>query len=180
MAEPKAGFETNKPEVKSVPTPVATTSAKSKADFPLSFSLKGQLNKKDDDTPTDNKGRAIVLDEPVTEQSVEAAWKDFAGQQDDAHLKNTMLNFLPSLKGEALIEVLVSNPGQEEKLKERLPDILAYFTQQLRNNTIKIEVKIDEDIQEKRPFLPQEKYQFMSSRNPVLKDLVSEFNLRLD
>ena len=147
---------------------------------PMSISLKKHHVEKVEEKAVETEEK-VVLSETFDQVNLLRVWKDYANQEnDDIHLKNTMLNFSPILKENYQIEVEVSNPTQEVKLKEKMPDIYSYLSTQLNNTSIQIEVKLNEENTAHQPFTDRERFQFMASKNPVLNSLVGEFNLRLE
>lgn len=149
---------------------------------PLSFSIKGRNKKKEDTVVDKSENKSYEkLEEAYTELDLIKAWKLFAEKQtEDDHLKNTLLNFTPKLQSNDLAVVAVSNPSQEDKLKSVIPDLYSHLYSQLKNTNIRLEIRMLETTEEKRPFTPQEKYKFMVEKNPNLKTLVDELKLRLD
>jgi len=147
---------------------------------PMSISLKKHHVEKVEEKVVETEEK-VVLSETFDQVNLLRVWKNYANQEnDDIHLKNTMLNFSPILKENYQIEVEVSNPTQEVKLKEKMPDIYSYLSTQLNNTSIQIEVKLNEENTAHQPFTDRERFQFMASKNPVLNSLVGEFNLRLE
>ena len=147
---------------------------------PMSISLKKHHVENVEEKVVE-KQNEVVLSETFDQVNLLRVWKNYANQEDDdIHLKNTMLNFSPVLKENYQIEVEVSNPTQEVKLKEKMPDIHSYLSTQLNNTSIQIEIRLNEENTAHQPFTDRERFQFMASKNPVLNSLVSEFNLRLE
>ncbi|MDL2243642.1 DNA polymerase III subunit gamma/tau [Bacteroidales bacterium OttesenSCG-928-J19] len=148
---------------------------------PKRASLKGLLNKTETEEVIVQEQQENILDKPFDDASLIRVWKEFAEKQDDDHLKNTMLNFLPRKEDDSQVLIELSNPAQENRLREAFPDLRLFLAQKLGNNQIQFEVRLNEKpASESRPFLPHEKYQYMLTKNPVLNGLVKEFNLRLD
>ena len=147
---------------------------------PVSISLKKHSVEKTEEKTTETEEK-VVLSETFDQVNLLRVWRNYANQEDDdIHLKNTLLNFSPTLKENYQIEIEVSNPTQEVKLKEKMPDIYNYLSSQLSNTSIQIEIRLNENSTAHQPFTDRERFQFMSSKNPVLNSLVSEFNLRLE
>ncbi|MDR1437239.1 MAG: DNA polymerase III subunit gamma/tau [Candidatus Symbiothrix sp.] len=115
-----------------------------------------------------------------TQESLDGAWKMYAGRQEDIYLKNMLLNLSPVLKENFRIEVAILNQTQEIKLNEKLSDLTAYLSVQLNNTFIRIETKMDTGEMKQTLFTDRDKYRYMSSVNPKLNLLAKEFNLRLD
>ena len=118
--------------------------------------------------------------EPFTEEELQMAWKSYADELADKHLKSIMMYLNPELKGENAIEIYALNPDQIQFIQENSNQIKEYLFSRLKNNRIQLEIKIREDHTKNTPFTTQEKYAYMADRNPLLNKLVREFDLRLD
>lgn len=118
---------------------------------------------------------------PFTEEALVNAWKGFAETLDKRiYLKNTLLNCLPKLAGDFVLEVKVLNPGQQETLFQAAVEILPYLRQQLQNSKIQMRVTVDESNEKHLAYTSTEKYNHLLAINPALARLQSEFNLRTD
>jgi DNA polymerase-3 subunit gamma/tau len=144
---------------------------------PVSITIRKQVKA---DTESVSQEETVKLNESFSGEDLLLAWKTYANREDDIHLKNTMLNFAPVLKEGSRIEIGVANPAQQTKLNEKISDLYDYLSVRLKNTSIRIEIKIDEEENSSIPFTDKEKYQYMASKNASLDALVKEFNLRLD
>ena len=118
---------------------------------------------------------------PFTEEALVNAWKSFAEKLDKrVYLKNTLLNCLPKLTADFILEVKVLNPGQQETLFNAAVEILPYLRQQLQNSKIQMRVTVDESNEKHLAYTSTEKYNHLLAINPALGKLQSEFNLRTD
>lgn len=99
--------------------------------------------------------------------------------QEEPYLKNTMLNCLPELLSKNKFEVVVNNPGQEQRLSENMPSILRALCEQLKNTQIEMAVRITVDNEKKLGFTSSEKYKLMEEQNEALRKLKDEFGLEL-
>jgi DNA polymerase-3 subunit gamma/tau len=167
---------TPKPEP---PKPEPTPSGLSE-NSPLRFSLKNTVQTpKSEDTTPEKAESAPTLNEPFTQTDLEAAWKNYAAKEEDAHLKNTILNSTPQLPETNKILISVFNPDQENKLKERIVDIKQFLSQQLRNDQIELNILITDEKKDLLPYGGKEIFQFMAEKNPAVATLAETFNLVL-
>lgn len=121
-----------------------------------------------------------ILTETFTPVQLISAWKEFAeGLIEEHHLKNTMLNCLPSLLNRDTFEVVVNNPVQEQRLLESGTDILSKLRSVLRNTKIQMQVRITVENEKKLAFTPAEKFNLMMEENESLRRLKDEFGLEL-
>ena len=123
---------------------------------------------------------AEVLTETFTPMQLINAWKAYAEAiTEEHHLKNTMLNCLPSLLNRDTFEVVVNNPVQEQRLLESGTDILTALRSELRNTQIQMHIRISIENEKKLAFTPVEKFNLMMEENESLKKLKDEFGLEL-
>jgi len=144
----------------------------------LRIGLKQEVEEKKNVSPLENYEQLQA--EPFTEDELRVAWINCANELTDKHLKSIMLYLHPELKENETINILALNPEQLQYIQQNSNQITESLFSQLKNNHIKLDIKIKEDNTENTPFTPQEKYSYMADENPLLKKLVQEFNLRLD
>jgi len=107
-------------------------------------------------------------------------WKAYAETLiEEHHLKNTMINCLPSLLNRDAFEVVVNNPVQEQRLLDNAVTILTVLRKNLRNTHIQMKVRISVDNEKKLGFTSLEKFNLMMEENESLKKLKDEFGLEL-
>jgi G:T/U-mismatch repair DNA glycosylase len=86
----------------------------------------------------------------------------------------------PELKANDTVEIAALNPEQMNYIQQNSNQIKEYLFSCLKNNRIKLDIKIEDANTEHTPFTAQEKYAYMVDKNPTLNKLVQEFGLRLD
>lgn len=86
----------------------------------------------------------------------------------------------PRLLSNYLIELDIENKLQEDLLNGEKVGLLNYLRTELNNYSIDLQTKLLEQIQKKRLYTSQEKYQYMLEKNPKLDDFKKRFNLDLD
>lgn len=148
----------------------------------LGFSISAFSQKKEEQ---EEKHEAIleVLNERFSPLQLINEWKSYAEELvEEHHLRNTMLNCLPSLLDNGVgnsFEVIVNNPVQEQRLTENRMNILYRLRAKLRNTHIQMQVRISEDNEKKLAFTPAEKFNLMMEENESLRRLKDEFGLEL-
>jgi DNA polymerase-3 subunit gamma/tau len=145
----------------------------------LRVGIKEETEEIADKSILENRTQKIQA-EPFTEEELRMAWKKCANEITDKHLKSIMLHLNPELIANDTLEINAVNPEQMHYIQQNSNQISEYLFSHLKNNQIKIDIKIKEDDTEPIPFTAQEKYVYMADKNPFLKKLVQEFNLRLD
>lgn len=121
-----------------------------------------------------------VQDHPFSQEDLIQSWKNYTNQTEDVYLKNTMAYINPQLKDGYKIEAEMLNPKQADHFRENSPAIREYLASALRNSRIELDIKIKTEDHTQTLFTDKEKYLYMVDKNPSLKNLVQEFNLRLD
>lgn len=149
----------------------------------LGISLKNPHGNKEEPAHVQKQPETVVNQtNTFTQQSLTAAWIDYANQflKEEPHLQMSMLNSLPRLLDDYVIEVSVYNPDQQQKMTGQSAGIMEYLRTQLKNSAIRMNVTIDETAENKMPVGDREKYELMVEKNPSLQHLVKEFGLMLD
>jgi len=188
LIEPIAEFSTPSKQpatpVTSVQTAVYAEKDSAKEEQPVKKSiprvgLKAETEEEKNKSELGNNQQQIQA-ESFTGEKLREAWKSCADELTDKHLKSMMLYLVPELKENDTIEISALNPEQVQHIQQNSARIMEYLSLQLKNNRIKMEIKIKEDNKEHTPFTAQEKYAYMVNKNPLLNKLVQEFSLRLD
>ena len=147
----------------------------------LRIGLKEEANETESKSAFDNHAQQ-EQNEAFTEEELQIAWKKCADELTDKHLKSIVSHLNPELKENETIEVFAINPEQAQYIQQNTGQITEYLFSQLKNSRIKLDIKMkeDKDDTDPLPFTGQEKFTYMADKNPLLKKLVQEFNLRLD
>ncbi|MDR1524339.1 MAG: DNA polymerase III subunit gamma/tau [Tannerella sp.] len=96
------------------------------------------------------------------------------------HLKNTLINCKPVLKGDFTFEVSVYNPSQKDEISDNSTEILGYLRSNLNNSHIKMDIRIAEKDETEMIYTSTEKYSYLIKRNPNLEKLKNIFNLTIE
>ncbi|WP_158827016.1 DNA polymerase III subunit gamma/tau [Mucilaginibacter lacusdianchii] len=86
----------------------------------------------------------------------------------------------PKQLGPAEFEIVVNNRTQEAVFRDGKPDLMNYLRTQLRNFSIEVHTRIDEQQVSKRPYTASEKFAHMANKNPQLAELRRRFNLEFE
>ena len=147
----------------------------------LSISIKNPLPTTQQQEVTEIKQKNnVILNESFSPEILNKAWKEYALKEEDAHLKNTILNVTPQLSENNRILISVFNPDQQAKLQDKSYEIKSFLSQQLKNNQIEIDIQVTENENEFTPHTSRDKFEYMKEKNSSLMELVKNFNLRLD
>jgi len=145
----------------------------------LRVRLKDEAEEKANSSEPENQSGQIQA-EPFTEDELRRIWKNYANESTDKHFKSILLYLNPELKENDTIEIRALNPEQIQYIQQNTAQLSEYLFTHLKNNRIKLDIKIQDGNAPHTPFTAQEKYVYMADKNPYLKKLVQEFNLRLD
>lgn len=134
--------------------------------------LEAQLNpvqRHHDDLPT----------EPFTETEMLEQWLKYAQRLGDKGYKiveSLLLINDPKLEGTTIIHEL---PNESSKIdfEGEKHDLLGYLRGKLHNHNITIEIKLNENIELKKAFTTEEKYERLKEINPALDLLRKTFDL---
>jgi DNA polymerase-3 subunit gamma/tau len=149
----------------------------------LGISLKNPYGNKEETTQLQQPPSAAENQmNDFTPQALTAAWIDYAHRflKEEPHLQNSMLNSLPRLRDDYLIEVSVYNPDQQQKMTGQATGIVEYLRSQLKNSALHMVVTIDETAESKMPVDDRKRYELMVEKNPSLRHLTKAFGLMLD
>lgn len=87
---------------------------------------------------------------------------------------------VPKMLAPHQFEIVVENKVQENLFKTEKPALLNFLRTSLKNFTLDVNARVDEQVVVKRPYTSQEKFQHMAAKNPELLELKKKFNLDFD
>ncbi len=120
--------------------------------------------------------------EPFTQEKLQAFWKKYHRKLQDKGEKNTasiLAIDTPVLKEGFKIQFTLPSKLMEEQLKEACPKLLKYLRKSLNNNEIHLEMLVKESLKKKFAYTPQEKYNKLKEKNPMIEKLKETFQLDL-
>lgn len=117
--------------------------------------------------------------EPFTETDMLLQWNKFAVRLEEKGqmiIHSLMLMNDPKLEGTKITHEL-PNEGTRLEFERTKNEILGYLRGKLHNHNIEIELIVNEKIENKRAFTPQDKFNRMNDINPNLELLRKMFDL---
>ena len=188
LIEPIAEFSTPEKQPAVAKVPIQTTVYQSNDMPPKPQSVKQNILRvslKKEEEATENRSALEnhvqqIQAEPFTEEELRIVWKSYANELTDKHLKSIMMYLNPNLKENDTVEIAALHLEQFHYIQQNSAQIQVYLFSRLKNNRIRLDIKIKEDHTENQPFTNQEKYTYMANKNSFLNKLAQEFNLRLD
>jgi len=139
-----------------------------------------------DQEPLDDE---IVLDpqenQTITDDLLHICWNSFAEQlrEDKPRMAVTLKSVLPLIRENGIISVELNNRSQLDDFNNSIRNDLERFLQrELRNGSIKIEASLieSEEGQQTKLYTSEEKFRYLSQKNPVLTALKQKLNLELE
>lgn len=141
-----------------------------------SIQAKKNLQKAQNETPVLNEKFAH---EKFTETDMLLCWNKFAQKLEDRGemIMNSLLMIeKPRLEGTTIIHQL-PNDGTKIEFEQNKNELLGYLRGMLHNYDISIEIEVNEAIESKKAFTPEDKYHRLKEINPLLEDFKKAFDL---
>ncbi|WP_417799813.1 DNA polymerase III subunit gamma/tau [Tenacibaculum sp.] len=176
---------------KSDPTPTTTTVTKEEAPAkPVlknikrrtsALSLKSLQQKKevkntiDVEENYDNHPRT-----PFTQDELKDAWKKYYFQLQgfgERSIAAILASDEPKLQEDFTIVFSLPNDLMKSQLEKGKPKLLRFLREKLNNYGIQINVIVNETVEKKFAYTPQEKYDKLKEKNPLIEKLKSTFGL---
>lgn len=130
----------------------------------------------------------VILDgddlprEPFTEAEMQGHWATFVEKMEvDGRkiLASSLHTDLPKLTNESTIWIELPNSTMKKEVEREQHDLMEYLRQKLNNHFIALKITVNEQTAKKYAFTPEEKYQKLREKNPVIDLLKKEFDLDL-
>ncbi|WP_026777599.1 DNA polymerase III subunit gamma/tau [Polaribacter sp. Hel_I_88] len=117
-----------------------------------------------------------------TEKKLQEFWKDYVAllqKKGERSMASIVGTDIPRLESPFKISFTVPNKLMEDQFKKGRPMLLKFLREKLNNYGIKITVKLNETVEKKFAYTPQEKFNKMKEMNPLLEKLRQTFELDL-
>ncbi|GMN11849.1 hypothetical protein MTsPCn9_11830 [Croceitalea sp. MTPC9] len=120
--------------------------------------------------------------QPFSEEEMQKHWVDFVKKLDDKGKKILASNLnadIPKLKNGNTIWIELPNSTMKKEVEREQSLMLNYLKENLNNYSISLQITVNEETSKKFVFTPEEKYQKLKEKNPVIDLLRKEFDLDL-
>ena len=147
-----------------------------------SLSLKSIHQQKDIKKTTTEINYDDYPRKPFTESELQTAWKDFQKfliKKGEKSIASILATDIPTLQENFHIQFILPNKLMEDQLKQAKPKLIKFIRESLNNYGITLNIVVNETIQKKFAYTPQEKYNKLLEKNAFLKDLKDTFQLDL-
>lgn len=174
------------PEIKAdKPKPSAPSALKRKSSFSISQTLEGKnpLAKKAGEEEEEDLD-APVAGKPQDEFDLtllEKAWQLFLekAKAERQRVALATLSDKPLAVDGAKVTLTLDNNIQEQSFNAIKRDLLFFLRDKLNNYALSISIEIVGGTQKLEPYSPQEKYQYLLEKNPLLDQLRTDLNLEI-
>ncbi|PWG04916.1 DNA polymerase III subunit gamma/tau [Polaribacter aquimarinus] len=166
--EPKPKLE--KPVLKSVQKRTSSLSLKS-------IQQKKEVKKSDIEENFENHPKDIF-----TEKQLQTLWKEYADlliKKGEKSMASIVSTDLPKLQNNFKISFTVPNKLMQDQFHKGRPKLLKFLREKLNNYGIDIVTILNETVEKKFAYTPQEKYKKLKEKNPLLEKLRQTFELDL-
>jgi DNA polymerase-3 subunit gamma/tau len=149
---------------------------------PSKYSLKG-FNKQKDVKKTvvqenfDNHPKTVF-----TEERLQELWKSYVvllNTKGERSMASIIGTDIPKLEANFKISFTVPNKLMQDQFKKGRPKLMNFLREKLNNFGIAIDVNLNEAVEKKFAYTPEEKYNKLKEKNPLLEKLRQTFELDL-
>ena len=147
-----------------------------------SLSLKSIHQQKDIKKTTTEINYDDYPRKPFTESELQTAWKDFQKfliKKGEKSIASILATDIPTLQENFHIQFILPNKLMEDQLKQVKSKLIKFIRESLNNYGISLNIVVNETIEKKFAYTPQEKYNKLLEKNAFLKDLKDTFQLDL-
>lgn len=147
-----------------------------------SLSLKSIHLKKEDQKTVVEVNYDNHPKEEFTEKSLQQHWKDYTdllNKKGERSMASIIGAGIPQLKDRFKISYTVPNKLMADQFRKGKPKLLKFLREKLNNYGIEIQLTLNEAVEKKFAYTPQEKYHKLKEMNPLLEKLRQTFELDL-
>ena len=117
-----------------------------------------------------------------SEEDLQKVWSAYQKSQikkGEKSMASILAASIPELAENFNIQFVLPNKLMEDQLKLGKPKLLKFLRESLNNYSITINVTVNETVEKKFAYTPQEKYNKLKEKNPHIKKLKDTFQLDL-
>ena len=147
-----------------------------------SLSLKSVHQKKDEKKTVIEENYDNHPKDVFTEKKLQELWKTYITilqKKGESSMASIVGTDVPVLADSFKIQFTLPNKLMQDQFKKGRPKLLKFLREKLNNYGISIESKVNETIEKKFAYTPQEKYNKLKEMNPLLEKLRQTFELDL-
>lgn len=122
----------------------------------------------------------MQIDQPFSADELQAVWQKYAERRKTFQLDVQLLSQPFELSGTD-IKLILNNPIQETTFNDLRVELLSFLREQLRNGLVQISYEIRvEEASKKVMYTPREKLDYLTEKNPLVKQLKDRLGLDTD
>ena len=147
-----------------------------------SLSLKSIHHKKEQQKKPSEVNYENHPKDSFSEEDLQKIWSEYQKSQikkGEKSMASILAASLPKLAENFNIEFVLPNKLMEDQLKSGKPKLLKFLRESLNNYSITINVTVNETVEKKFAYTPQEKYNKLKEKNPHIEKLKDTFQLDL-
>ena len=117
-----------------------------------------------------------------TEERLQKVWSDYQKlliKKGEKSIASILTADLPTLHEGFKVQFVLPNNLMEDQLKVGKPKLMKFLRESLNNYGIRLDVVVNETVEKKFAYTPQEKYNKLKEKNPFLEKLKDIFELDL-
>ena len=133
------------------------------------------------DDPEEVNDETVNTETDFSQEDLNIKWKEYADLINSARprIAITLRNRTPVLMEGYLIDLVLDNTAQLEEFDQNIRSgLLEFLKKELKNSYVHIKTRLEQtENGKKRLFTPEERFQYLSRKNPALGTLKQKFNL---
>ena len=149
---------------------------------PSKYSLKGFNKQKDTKKTSVQENFDNHPKDAFTEKKLQELWKSYVellNKKGERSIASIIGTDIPTLGADFQISFTVPNKLMRDQFKKGRPKLMNFLREKLNNYGIAIVVLLNEAVEKKFAYTPDEKYKKLKEKNPLLEKLRQAFELDL-
>jgi DNA polymerase-3 subunit gamma/tau len=149
---------------------------------PSKYSLKGFNKQKDVKKTVVQENFDNHPKNAFTEERLQELWKSYVvllNTKGERSMASIIGTDIPKLKANFKILFTVPNKLMQDQFKKGRPKLMNFLREKLNNYGIAIDINLNEAVEKKFAYTPEEKYNKLKEKNPLLEKLRQTFELDL-
>ncbi len=145
-----------------------------------SLSLKSVHKKKEKKVKKEEISYENHPKDPFSEIKMQKLWQDYIAllnKKGEKSMASIIASDVPKLGKGFSILFTVPNKLMEDQFKRGKPKLIKFLREELNNYAIAIEVRLNETVEKKFAYTPQEKFNKLKEKNPLIEKLRKTFEL---
>ncbi|PKP34623.1 MAG: DNA polymerase III subunit gamma/tau [Bacteroidetes bacterium HGW-Bacteroidetes-17] len=149
--------------------------------MPGSISIKGNINKVEEEASTYKSTIHTLPDTDFTQEDLETQWSNYLSSEADQtpSFVNALRKYTPILKDNYLVEFKTDNKVIAND-RQNINKVQAYLKEHLQNQKLSLQSVITLKEENNTAYTDEEKFDEMKKKNPALQDLKDQLDLEIE